>query len=364
MIVPFLDLKPQYESIKEEIDSAISGVVSSQHFILGSELEAFEEEFAAYLGVKYVVGVNSGTDALILSLLALGIGKGDEVITPVNSFIATTMAIIQTGATPIFVDCDRDTYQIDAQRVEEKISKKTKAILPVHLYGAPFDVGKVKEIAEKNNLFLVEDAAQAHGATFNGRKVGSFGDLAAWSFYPSKNLGAYGDGGAISTNNEVLYEKLLKLRNYGQVKKYYHETYGINSRLDEIQAAVLRVKLKHLDEWNKKRNLVVEKYHKLIINYKFQKIVENSKSSYYIFSIESSRRDDLQKYLDKNGIQTLIHYPVPIHLQEVYRYLGYHNGDFPVAEKIADRVLSTPIYAELKSDQQDYVINKLNEFNE
>jgi dTDP-4-amino-4,6-dideoxygalactose transaminase len=363
MRVPFLDLHAQYKSIKPEIDKTIQKVLDSQRFILGSELEAFEKEFAKYLGVKYVVGVGSGTDALILSLIALGLGRGDEVITPVNSFIATTTAIIQVGATPIFVDCDKDTYQIDVNQLEKKITKKTKAILPVHLYGAPFDVEEIQEIAKKNNILLVEDAAQAHGATFKGKKAGSFGDLAALSFYPSKNLGAYGDGGAVSTNSEELYKKLLKLRNYGQVSKYYHETYGINSRLDEIQAVILRIKLKHLDNWNERRNEVAKKYREEIKGYKFQEMVPGGKSSYHIFSIESQKRDQLQEYLLKNGIHSLIHYPVPIHLQEVYKYLGYKKGDFPNAERISTSILSIPMYPELTNKQINYLAQKLNFFN-
>lgn len=363
MSVPFLDLHPQYSSIKEEIDFAISEVTKRQQFILGSELEAFEREFANYLDVNYVVGVGSGTDALILSLIALGLGRGDEVITPVNSFIATTTAIVQTGATPIFVDCDPDTYQISADQVKEKITNKTRAILPVHLYGAPFDIENIQKIAKENNLLLVEDAAQAHGATFKGKKVGGFGDLAAWSFYPSKNLGAYGDGGAISTNNEELYKKLLKLRNYGQISKYYHETYGINSRLDEIQAAVLRVKLKHLDQWNIDRNQIVEKYKSRIKGYKFQEIIKGCTSSYHIFSVESDVRDALQKYLLEKGIHSLIHYPVPIHLQKVYEFLGHKKGDFPIAEQLANRVLSIPIYSEMTQEQIESVVSSLNSFS-
>lgn len=362
MNVPFLDLHAQYQSIKPEVDQAIKNVLDRQSFILGEELEQFEKEFADYLGVKYVVGVASGTDALILSLIALGLGRGDEVITPVNSFIATTTAIIQTGATPVFVDCDPNTYQIDAEQVSTKITKKTKAILPVHLYGAPFDIEKIQKLTKKNNLLLVEDAAQAHGATFDDKKIGSFGDLAAWSFYPSKNMGAYGDGGAVSTNNEELYKKLNKLRNYGQVRKYYHQTYGINSRLDEIQAAVLRVKLRHLDNWNKKRNEIAEKYKVAVKSYKFQEIISGATSSYHIFSIEHPSRDKLQKYLSEKGIQSLIHYPVPIHLQEVYKHLRHKKGDFPVSERLADEVLSIPMYSELSNEQTNHIVDCLNSF--
>jgi dTDP-4-amino-4,6-dideoxygalactose transaminase len=360
--IPFLDLKSQHKTIKSEIDEAIKRVINSQIFVLGSELEAFEKEFAKYLGIKYVVGVNSGTDALILSLLSLGIGKGDEVITPANSFVATTAAVVSVGAKPILVDCDRDTYQIDINQVQKSITKKTKAILPVHLYGAPAQVNKLQKIAKKNKIFLIEDAAQAHGAVYKNKKLGTFGDLSIFSFYPGKNLGAYGDGGAIVTNNKKLYEKLLLLRNHGQSKKYFHDTLGLNTRLDEIQAAVLRVKLRNLNIWNRRKNIIAAKYVKTLKNYKTQKIIKFGKSNYYVFVIESDNREELQKYLISNGINTLIHYPIPIHLQKGYKNLGYKKGDFPVTEKISDRILSIPNYSELIDNQQDYIIDKLNKF--
>ncbi len=360
MNIPFLDLKSQYKSIKPEVDVAIQKVLSNQVFILGSELEAFEKEFAKYLGVKYVIGVNSGTDGLILALLALGIGKGDEVITPANSFIATTTAIVFVGAKPVLVDCDPNTYQVDVKRVEEKITKKTKAILPVHLYGAPAQLDKLQKLAKQHKLFLVEDACQAHGATFATKKLGTIGDIGVFSFYPSKNLGAYGDGGALTTNNDNLYEKLLKLRNYGQTKKYYHDSFGINSRLDEIQAAVLRVKLKHLDKWNKERADITKNYNKFLMTYRKQKVLEGGESSNYLYVIESENRDKLQSYLLDKGIHTLIHFPVPIHLQKAYSYLGYKRGDFQNTEKIAQTVLSIPIYPGLKRTSQTYIIDTIN----
>lgn len=366
MNIPFLDLKAQYKSIKPEIDEAVKRVIDSQYFVLGSELEAFEKEFAKYLGVKYVIGVNSGTDGLILALLSLDIGKGDEVIAPANSFIATTNAIVQIGAKPILVDCNPYTYQIDIKRVEEAITKITKAILPVHLYGAPSEIDKLKKVAKRYKLFLIEDACQAHGATLNNKKLGTFSDLGVFSFYPGKNLGAYGDGGAITTNNKNLHEKLLKLRNYGQTKKYYHDSFGINSRLDEIQAAILRVKLKYLDKWNKKRNIVANYYNKSLKSYKTQKIIENGKSCYHLFVIESDNRDKLKKYLLDNGIHTLIHYPVPIHLQRTYKRLGYKQGDFPNAEKLSKTLLSLPLYPEITNNQIMYVskfINALDQIN-
>lgn len=362
MKVLFLDLKAQYKSIRPGIDRAIKEVLESQHFVLGPKLEAFEKEFAKYLGVKYSVGVASGTDGLILSLLSLGIGKGDEVITPANSFVATTAAVVAVGAKPVLVDCDKDTYQIDIKKAEKKITKKTKAILPVHLYGAPCEIDKLKKLVKKHKLFLVEDSAQAHGTTLNGKKVGTFGDLAVFSFYPGKNLGAYGDGGAIVTNNKKLYEKLLKLRNHGQGKKYFHQIHGINSRLDEIQAAVLREKLRHLPVWNRKKNQLAQKYKESFRGYKMQKIISGGKSNYYVFVIEVGNRDKLRRYLFNNGIDTLIHYPIPIHLQKAYNFLGYKKKDFPVAEKVAKRILSIPIYPELTIKQQEYIIEKLKLF--
>jgi dTDP-4-amino-4,6-dideoxygalactose transaminase len=362
MRIPFLDLKAQYQSIKPEIDEAIKRVIDSQSFILGNELVEFEKEFANYLGVKYAVGVNSGTDALILSLMSLGIGKGDEVIVPVNSFIATALAITLVGATPVLTDCDSKTYEIDVEQVRKKINKKTKAVMPVHLYGASAKVDELRKVADQNGLFLIEDAAQAHGATFKNQKLGTFGDLGAFSFYPGKNLGAYGDAGAVVTNNGELYEKLCKLRNYGQTKKYYHDSLGFNSRLDEIQAAVLRVKLKYLDGWNKKRNSIAERYDRELKGFKTQTILEGSTSNYYLFVIETDKRDQLQDYLSKQGIETLIHYPVPIHLQKVYQDLGYKKDDFPVAEKLAGKILSIPIFPELEASGADFVIKTLNDF--
>lgn len=359
MNIPFLDLQRQFAKHKKEFLSAVERVVDRQFFLLGEELSSFEKEFAEYLDVKYVVGVGSGTDGLILSLHALGLGKGDEVITPANSFIATTLAITQVGATPIFVDCDKDTYQLDIDQVKAKITPKTKAILPVHLYGAPCDIESLVKIAEEHNLYLVEDAAQAVGATANGRKVGTFGNLGIFSFYPGKNLGAYGDGGAVATNDEKLYQKLLKLRNYGQSKKYYHDEFGLNSRLDEIQAAVLREKLKYLEEWNMKRREIAREYTDALVGFKTQAILPGTVSNYHLFVIESEKRDELQQYLAENGIHTLIHYPIPIHLQKYYGYLGHTKGSFPIAERAAERLLSIPMYSELSPSEVKYIISSI-----
>ncbi len=362
MKVKFLDLQQQYQSIKKEIDEAVSQVIQTQSFILGDEGIQFEKEFADYLGVKYFVGVNSGTEGLQLALWALGIGKGDEVITQVNSFVATAIAITQVGATPVLVDINEKTYQMDPRQVEEKITKKTKAIMPVHLYGAPSNIDELKKIANRENLYIVEDAAQAHGATVKNKKVGGFGDAGVFSFYPGKNLGAYGDGGGISTNNKKLYEHLLQLRNYGQSKKYYHDIIGTNARLDEIQAAVLRVKLRHLESWNIKRRKKAALYNELLIGVKTQTLYSDSLSCYHLFVMEHPKRKAFLAYLEKNGIQTLIHYPLPISLQKCYNYLGYHMGDFPKAERIAKQILSLPIYAELTDEEIAYISKVINKF--
>lgn len=363
MNIPFLDLHRQYTGIKSEIDEAVKRVIEKQYFILGEEIDSLEKEFAEYLGVNHVLGVGSGTDALILALRALNIGKGDEVITQPNSFIATTLAITELGAKPVFVDVDPNTYQIDIDQIQSKITKNTKAILPVHLYGAPCDIEKIMQIAKKNHLYVVEDACQAHGATIAGKKTGTFGDIGTYSFYPGKNMGAYGDGGALCTNNKAIYEKLLRLRNYGQSKKYFHDEIGLNSRLDEIQAAVLRVKLKYLDKWNKKRNEVAQKYIKgLVTNFKCQKILEKGISNYHVYIIETNKRDQLMTHLKDKGVNTLIHYPVPIHLQNCYKYLGYKKGEFPISEGLATQILSLPIYPELKSEELTYIVSLIKTF--
>ncbi len=362
MKISFLDLNRQYEAIKNEIDQSIKRVIGSQYFVLGKELEAFEKEFSAFIGVRYGVGVSNGTTGLTLALLALGIGKGDEVITPVNSFIATALAITRTGATPVFVDCDPDTYQMNVSQIKNKITKKTKAILPVHLYGAPCKIDVLKKIAKNNKLYLVEDACQAHGAIYKGKKLGSFGDLGIFSFYPGKNLGAYGDGGIVVTNKKSLYEKLRSLRNYGQSKKYFHKELGVNSRLDEIQAAILRVKLKYLNRWNTKRIAIADMYKKQLKEYKTQVILKGGKSNWHLLIIEIGNRDGLQKHLLKNGISTIIHYPLPIHLQDAYKHYGYKKGDFPIAEALANRILSLPIYPELKEEEIFYIAKTIKTF--
>lgn len=362
MDIKFLDFDRQYKTLSKEIDKVIAGVLKRQVFILGSEVEAFEKEFAKYLGVKYVVGLNSGTDALEFCLRALDIKEGDEVITPANSFVATSLAISYVGAKPVLVDCDPDTYQVSVADIEKKITKKTKAILPVHLYGAPCEIDKIIKIAKKHKLFVIEDVAQAAGSTLNGKKLGSFGDINAFSFYPGKNLGAYGDAGAIATNSKKLFEKAKFLRNYGQTKKYHHVTFGRNSRLDEIQAAVLRVKLKHIDEWNKTRRDVANMYYETLSKVKTQSLLPKGESNYHLFVIETKKRDQLQKFLEKNNIGTLIHYPIPIHLQKTYSHLGHKKGNFPVAEKVAKSILSLPIYPGLTKKEITHISQKIESF--
>ena len=365
-MIPFLDLKTINLNYKEALHKKLDEVLNSGWFILGNAVETFEREFAAYCGTQHCIGVGNGLDALILILEAyieLSIFKpGDEVIVPANTYIASILAISKSGLTPVLVEPLIDDYLINVELIERHISPRTKAILPVHLYGQLCDMATINTLAKKYELKVIEDAAQAHGAMLRNKKMGAYGDLAVFSFYPGKNMGAYGDGGAISTNDVKLYNKLRKLRNYGQTKKYYHQTIGINSRLDEIQAAILRVKLKHLDEWNKKRNKIAECYDENLQRVKKQVIIKNGYSNYHLYVIEHPNRDQLQRYLAVNGVQTLIHYPLPIHLQECYKDLKYKKGSFPASEFSADRLLSLPIYPELKEKEIKYIINLINTF--
>jgi len=352
-MIPFFDLKSQYKEIKSEIDSAIIKVLKNGNFILGNEVELFEREFAKFLKVKFAIGVGSGTCALFLALKSLGVGEGDEVITVPNTFIATALAISHTGAKPVFVDIDERTFNIDPAKIEEKITERTKAILPVHLYGHPADMGPIMEIADERNIKVVEDAAQATGSEYKGRKVGTLGDVAAFSFYPTKNLGAYGDGGIVVTNDAQVAKEISLLRNYGQERKYYHLIKGFNSRLDEVQAAILRVKLKKVDKWNSMRRKNAKLYDKLLegtdVILPLEK--EGCKHAYYLYVIRLAQRDKLQKWLKSKGVDTMIHYPVPIHLQDAYKDLWCNRGDFPVTEKCANEVLSLPMFPELKKEQ-------------
>ena len=367
MNISLVDLKRQYNSIKDEVNTKINEVLQNTYFILGENTEAFEEEFANYCGVKHAIGVASGSDALTLSLKALGIEEGDEVITVPNTFIATVDAISRNGAKPVFVDIDLETYNINVAKIEEKITDKTKAIIPVHLYGQPADMDAIIKIAKKKyDLKIIEDACQAHGAEYKGKKVGSLGEVGCFSFYPAKNLGAYGDGGMVVTNNEEIAERIKMLRNYGQSKKYYHDFMGYNSRLDEIQAAVLRVKLRYLDEWNDKRREYAKLYNELLKNVSgVETPIEKEfvKHVYHLYVIRCKNRDELQQYLSSKGVSTGIHYPIPVHLQKAYKHLEYKQGDFPITEKYSKEILSLPMFPELLEDEIKYVVNCIKKFN-
>lgn len=362
MAVPYLDFREQTESMKEELMHAIETVIfKNSLFILGPEGEAFEKEFAAYCGAKHGCGVNSGTDAIYISLLAAGVKPGDEVITVPNTAIPTFSAISATHAKPVLVDVN-DAYQMDVLQIEKRITKKTKVILPVHLYGNAVDMDPLMEIARKRNLKVIEDCAQAHGTLYKGKQVGTFGDFGAFSFYPSKNLGAFGDGGLIITNSDENDAKLKMLRNYGQRERYYCDLKGINSRLDELQAAILRIKLKHLDAWNENRRRLAAVYNNLLHNVITPKEEPYSKSNYHLYVIRSRQRDKLREFLAKSQIGTQIHYPVPIHKQNAYKELaGY---PLPNAEKFAQEVLSLPMYPELKEEAVKEVADCINNFEE
>ena len=370
MNIPLVDLKVQYKAIKEEIDKAIQRVVHSGQFVLGPEVEAFESEIAAYCGTKYAVGVASGTDALQLALPACDIKPGDEVITTPFTFIATAETIAKCGATPVFADIDPKTYNIDPTKLESKISQKTKAILPVHLYGQPVDMRSTLKFAQKYNLKVIEDCAQALGAEYKGKRVGSIGDVGCLSFFPSKVLGAYGDGGMIVTNNTDIAERAEMLRNHGCKEKYYHLIHGFNSRLDSIQAAILRVKLGHLDEWIEVRRHKASLYGQLLEQIDGIKPPYVAPYSYHIFNYYTIRlnselgRDELREFLGSQGIATAIYYPLSLHLQEVYRDLGYKTGDFPASEQAQEEVLSLPIYPELEDQQIEGLVGLIRVFCE
>lgn len=367
MRIPFNDFKKHYRTHETEITEAIKRVLESGHYILGKEVAEFEKSFASYLGTKHAVGVANGLEALQISLIALGIGKGDEVITTPHSAVATALSIIAVGATPVFVDID-EFYHIDAQKIEAKISSKTKAIIPVHLYGQAADMDALLKIAQKHNLAIIEDCAQADGTTYThtaNKKVGAFGTFGCFSFYPTKNLGAVGDGGAIITNDDALAEKCRMIRNYGQKDRYRHEIYGMNSRLDEIQAAILSVNLKHLDRYNKRRQEIAALYHKELSNIPklcLPTVRPLSNHIYHLFVIETEKRDALQTFLGKNGIDTLIHYPLPIHKQPCFKE---HNGEsYPLTEKGASRILSLPIHPHLDDSEVLFICEKIKKFYE
>lgn len=362
-MVAYADFKRMHQEIQEEIQSAIAEVLQSEWYILGQQSEKFEEEYAAFCGTKHCLGVGNGLDALQLILKAYGIGSGDEVLVPANTFIATALAVSYAGADPVLVDVEEETANIDGKELEAKITSKTKAIMAVHLYGRLADMDSICRIAQKYNLLVIEDAAQAHGAVRKGRKAGNFGNAAGFSFYPGKNLGAMGDAGAITTNDDDLYQKVKALRNYGSVKKYQHSYQGVNSRMDELQAAVLLVKLKYLDKWTKERRRIADYYRETIRNDKIKlPLFSGTDNVWHIFPVFCKERDKLQEYLNSQGIMTQIHYPIPIHLQGAYQDLGYHKGDFPVAERMAKEELSLPIWYGMREDEIEAVVTILNQF--
>lgn len=364
MKVPFVSFKPMEIELNEQLKSSFERVFDRSWYIGGVEDEKFENDFAEYCDSSYCVGTGNGLDALMLPLKALGIGEGDEVIVPSNTFIATALAVSYVGAKPVFVEPQIDNYVIDETKIEEKITNKTKAIMPVHLYGHPCNMDKIMEIAGKYGLYIVEDCAQAHGAKYNGRKVGSFGDAAGFSFYPGKNLGALGDAGAVITNNKNIADKVRAYSNYGSDYKYHHIYMGNNSRLDELQAAFLSAKLPYLDEMNAYRKRVAKMYMDGIKNNKIKKpCVENyANPVWHIFAIRCDMRDDLEKYLTEKGISVNKHYPIPIHMQECYRKLNIMKGELPIAEEISATELSLPMFYGITDEQVKYVIDCINEF--
>lgn len=393
MKIPLLNLHKQYESIKDEIQIVIGEVLENSNFIMGANVNLFEVEMAQFIGSKYAISCSNGTDALVIALTALGIGCGDEVITTPYTFFATAEAISTVGAIPVFVDIDSESYNINTQLIESKITNRTKAILPVHLFGQPAEMDSIMSIATKYKLYVIEDACQAIGASYKGMMCGNIGDVGCFSFFPTKNLGAYGDGGLITTNDENLSKIIKALRSHGSglygkeaydiinnktaqgelddkdicfAEKYYNYILGYNSRLDEIQAAILRVKLKYLNQWNLKREELSMRYNEKLknIGFKIKDSYYNLDRVYHLYIVESNRRDKLVNYLSQNGISTGIYYPLPLHLQKVYKDLGYKKGDMPVAEYISNRNLALPLYPELTYEQQDYIISKIKRFNE
>ncbi|MGZ3609947.1 MAG: DegT/DnrJ/EryC1/StrS family aminotransferase [Ktedonobacteraceae bacterium] len=348
-MIPFVDLKAQYPGIKDEVNAAIQGVLESCQFTLGSEVAAFEDEFATYCQAQYGIGVNTGTSALHLALLAAGIGPGDEVITVPFTFVATVAAICYTGATPVFVDINPCTFTIDVNAIESAITERTKAILPVHLYGQPADMDPILEIAKRHGLLVIEDAAQAHGAEYKGKRVGSLGDMGCFSFYPGKNLGAYGEGGMVVTSNAEYTRTIRMLRDWGAERKYHHVLKGYNFRLEGIQAAVLRVKLRYLEKWTEARRASDAHYNELLAGSGVQtpEAMSYARHVYHVYAIRTQQRSEWQQALQAKGIQTGIHYPIPVHLLPAYADLGYSKGDFPHSEQAANEVLSLPMFAEL-----------------
>ncbi|MFH1688448.1 MAG: DegT/DnrJ/EryC1/StrS family aminotransferase [bacterium] len=364
MQIKYIDLQQQYRDLRSEIDTAIAVVLDTSAYVLGPAVRNFEENYAEFCGVRHCLGVSSGTDALVLALRALQVGPEDEVITVANSFVATAAAIAQTGARPVLVDIDPAGRNIDPSLIEAAITNNTKGIIPVHLYGRPADMDQIDRIASKHGLFVLEDAAQAQGANYKGRRAGSLGIMAAFSFYPAKNLGAFGEAGAVTTNDDNLAHRVRMLRDHGSEKKYVHDMLGYNARMDGIQGAVLGVKLKHLDRFNARRRAIARIYNQALaeLPLRLPADVTDGEQVYHVYAIETPSRDDLRAYLAEEGVPTIIHYPIPIHLQKAFAYLGYSRGSFPHAECSAASTLSLPIYPEMTNPQVDYVAAKVKSF--
>ncbi|CAD6542114.1 DegT/DnrJ/EryC1/StrS family aminotransferase [Paraburkholderia sabiae] len=357
MKVPFLDVRSAYIELKSEIDEAVSRALDSGWYIFGEEVARFERSFADYTGTRFAIGVGNGLDALRIALMAMGVSEGDEVIVPSNTYIATWLAVTQCGAHPVPVEPDANTLNIDPQRIEQAMTSKTKVILPVHLYGLPAQMGPILELARRKGVRVLEDGAQAHGARYRGELIGGHGDAVTWSFYPGKNLGAFGDAGGVTTNDAELAEQIRTIANYGSKVKYVNEVCGVNSRLDPLHAAALSVKLPHLEEWNTRRVQIAEYYQRHLQNTSVRVPVSppDCVSSWHLFPVFSRRRDALQARLKEAGIETLIHYPIPPHLQQAYRFLGYEKGAFPIAEAMAETELSLPIGPHMTLEQAAYV---------
>jgi dTDP-4-amino-4,6-dideoxygalactose transaminase len=364
MAIPLVDLKAQYQTIKGELDPAIQRVIDNTSFIMGEEVSSFEEDFAAFCRARYAVGTSSGTSALHLALLACGVGPGDEVITSPHTFTATAEAIIHAGAVPVFVDIDLHSYNIAPERIEAAITRKTKAFLPVHLYGRPAEMDPIMELAGRHGLAVIEDAAQAHGAEYGARRVGSMGHASSFSFYPGKNLGAYGDGGAVVTNDQKIAERVRLLRNHGRRDKYEHLVVGYGYRLDALQAAILKAKLEHLHEWNERRRANADTYRGLLqgLDLVLPQDSDRLKSVYHLFVVRTAQRDALREHLRSKEIHSGVHYPIPLHLHPAYQHLGYREGDFPSAEQAAREVLSLPMYPELTRSQMEEVARAITQF--
>jgi dTDP-4-amino-4,6-dideoxygalactose transaminase len=362
--IPFLNFQPMHEQIRSEMHQAFSDVYDSYWYVMGEKLQTFEASYAKYNQTKYCVGVSNGLDALILALQALNIGKGDEVIVPSNTYIASVIAITTVGATPVFVEPRIDTYNINPELIEQKITKRTKAIMPVHLYGQACEMDYIMKLAEAYDLYVVEDNAQAHGSSYNGKLTGSFGHANGVSFYPGKNLGALGDAGAVTTNKEEIAEKIKALRNYGSHKKYHNDYVGLNRRLDELQAALLSVKLQYLNDWTQERKEIAKTYNQSLVgsNLILPQLASNADHVFHLYVVRTNKREELQEHLNNKGVGTLIHYPIPPHLQKAYKYLGYKKGDFPIAEELANTSISLPLWVGMDKNQLETVSDLIAKF--